>query len=207
MTIGLFLAGASVVVEAVGSEVVGRKWGEPSVLEEQTVGSLAGHVARGGIWVVQDYLGVGSPAGPVDFESAGQYFAHFADHASAADHQAIRDRGAAVAAEGQAAVAAKARASLEALRDSLPVAGPDRLVSVIASQVMRLEDYLATRIVEQVVHLDDLGRSVGAEWAMPEASVTLVLEVGVDVGVRRRGSAAMTRALYRHGFADVLPVL
>lgn len=205
--IELFLDGASVVAEAVASDVVGQKWDEPSVLEEQTVGGLAGHLARGGIWVVREYLGIDVSDRPADFDSAGHYFAHFADHASADDHRAIRDRGAAVAAKGQSDVVGNARLALEALRVELLAAGPDRLMSVIGGRVMRVEDYLATRIVEQVVHLDDLGRSVGTEWAMPEAAVALVLEIGVDVGVRRRGAAAMTRALFRHGFADALPVL
>lgn len=206
-TIELYLEGAEAVFEAVASDVVGRAWDEPSVLERQSVGSVAGHVARGGIWLVGEYLAGGEPAGPVDFESAGQYFAAFAERAGADDHRAIRDRGAAVAAEGQAAVVSKARGALDALRTDLTALGPDRLVSVMAGLSMRLGDYLGTRIVEQVVHLDDLGRSVGREWAAPEASVALALEIGVDVGTQRRGSAAMMRALFRQGFADSLPVL
>jgi hypothetical protein len=84
----------------------------------------------------------------------------------------------------------------------------DRPVAVFAGLVIRLNDYLVTRIVEQVVHLDDLARSVGRErWSIAGAD-QLVLAVAVEVGLLRRGSAAMIRAMYRNGFTEhTLPVL
>ena len=42
-----FLAGAEVVVAAVADTRVGEAWERPSVLDDQTIGSLAGHLARG----------------------------------------------------------------------------------------------------------------------------------------------------------------
>jgi hypothetical protein len=74
---------------------------------------------------------------------------------------------------------------------------------------MRLDDYLATRIVEQVVHLDDLARTVGHDgWVLPAGAAELAIDVGVDIAVRRGGSTAVIRALYRQGWSEsVLPVL
>ena len=74
--------------------------------------------------------------------------------------------------------------------------------------VIRLDHYLVTRIVEQVVHLDDLARSVGRDsWPTPEADA-LVVAIGAEIGLRRRGSTAMIRALYRQGFTEgTIPVL
>ncbi len=97
----LFLAGAEVVADAVASPEVAAAWDEPSVLEEQTVSGLAGHLARGGVWVVADYLDAAKPEGPVDLPSAAAYFAKFADVQAPEIHQAIRDRGASVAAVGR----------------------------------------------------------------------------------------------------------
>ena len=72
---------------------------------------------------------------------------------------------------------------------------------------MRLDDYLVTRLVEQVVHLDDLARSLGVEsWPVPDDHVKLVLETATRTGLRRFGAAAMLRALYRDD-TTALPVL
>jgi hypothetical protein len=199
-----FLAGARVVVEAISSSAVGAAWDEPSVLDDQTVGGLAGHLARGAVWVVGDYLDRQPPA--PTFRSAEHYFATLTTEADAASNQAIRDRGRAVAAAGHAAVVADAGARLAALEVRLPDEPADR-VTVVAGGAMRLDDYLVTRIVEQVVHLDDLARSVAvAPWPVPEGNLRLALEVAVGTGVLRFGGPAMVRALFRDD-ASVLPVL
>jgi hypothetical protein len=71
----------------------------------------------------------------------------------------------------------------------------------------RLDDYLLTRLVEQVVHLDDLARSLGVEpWPNAPEAQALVISCGAEIGRRRFGDAAMIRALYRAD-VGVLPVL
>jgi Mycothiol maleylpyruvate isomerase N-terminal domain len=199
-----FLAGARVVVDAVASPAVGSAWDEPSVLDDQTVGGLAGHLARGAVWVVGDYLDQPPPA--PTFPSAEHYFATLMTWSDAASNQAIRDRGRAIAAAGQSAVVADARARLAALEARLPGEPADR-VTVVAGGAMRLDDYLATRIVEQVVHLDDLARSVAVgPWPSPDANVRLAVTVGAATGLLRFGGPAMVRALFRDD-ASALPVL
>jgi hypothetical protein len=200
----LFLDGAQVVVDAISSPAVCTAWDDPSVLEDQTVGGLAGHLARGAVWVVGDYLD--QPPSTPTFTSAGDYFATLVTAADDASNQAIRDRGRAIAAAGHRAVVAAARRRLAALRARLPGEPADR-VTVVAGGAMRLDDYLATRIVEQVVHLDDLARSVVVEpWPMPDANVDLALNVATATGLRRFGGPAMVRALFRDD-PSVLPVL
>jgi hypothetical protein len=159
--------------------------------------------------VVDDYLDGSSPSGPVDFESAGEYFAAFADAASADAHQAIRDRGAAIAAVGPDDLVRQLDERLHALETRLRAVNGADLVAVVSGSVMRVADYLATRIVEQVVHLDDLARSIGREpWPYPPSGEDLAIDVGVDIARRRRGRASLLRALYRRGFAEAaLPVL
>ena len=205
----LLLAGADVVAEAVADERVGKAWDLPSVLEEQTVGSVAAHVARGGVLVVSDYLHGDPPGHAADFGSAAEYFASFADTAGPEAHRAIRDRGAALAAAGQAALVKVLRERTPVVAGELRSFPADHLMAVIGGNVIRLGDYLVTRVVEQAVHLDDLARSIGAEpWALPERHVALALSVGVDIGRLRRGTPALLRAVYRRGFADsALPVL
>ena len=205
----LFLSGAGVIVEAIADPAVRQAWNDPSVLEDQLVSGLAGHLARGGVWAVADYLHAGTPDGPVDFTSAGEYFATFAAAAQPADHQAIRDRGAAVAAAGRDALLVELRERLASLEPELGTLPGDHPIAVVGGSVMHLDRYLETRIVEQAVHLDDLARSVGRDpWRLPQDHVTLAIAVGTDIALRRHGPAATLRALYRRGCAEpALPVL
>jgi len=205
----LFLAGAHVVAEAIADPLVKDAWDRPSVLEEQSVGSVAGHLARAGVWVVGDYLDGGVPEGPAGFESAGQYFAELMRASSPRSHEAIRERSATVASVGAEGVARDVVTRLAALTPRLRALDPEHCIAVTGGITMRLGDYLVTRIVEQTVHLDDLARSVERPpWPLPPESEALTIAVGAEVGRRRCGSATMIRALYRQGFADAaLPVL
>lgn len=205
----VFLAGTEAVRAAVASDLVGAAWDEPSVLEDQRVGGLAGHLARGGAWIVGEYLDLGPPTEPVAFEDAGDYFARLVQQLDAAGHQAIRDRGVALAAPGQAALVAELEARLDGIAARLAALDEDATMSAYAGLAMRVRDYLVTRIVEQVVHLDDLARSVaGTGWDVPRAGVDLAMAVAVDVARRRQGDPAVVRALYRDGAAaGVFPAL
>jgi len=197
---GLFIEGARVVAAAIGDPLVAQAWDQPSVLEDQRVSSLAGHLARGGVWVVGDYLDAGRPAGPVDLHSAGQYFAAFVSTASPSGHQAIRDRGAAVASAGRDELLRGLGERLAALEPRIRTADRQQLIAVAGGKVMRLEDYLATRIVEQTVHLDDLARSVGREaWQLPAGAEDLVVPVEHQHGSdgrakRKRGEVPISVA-------------
>lgn len=207
MTAELFLTGAAAVVAAIGDPAVAASWDDPSVLEEQTVGGLAGHLARTGVMVVAQYLDA-DRATSATFDSAADYYATLATQLTPADHEAIRRRGADVGSEGAAATVAAADAALRGLQERLPTVPMDELVTVFAGSGMRLGDYLLTRVVEHAVHLDDLARSVpDAHFDVPPVCVDAVLQVVVEIGTRRHGGPAMLRALTRGAAAGVLPVL
>lgn len=203
-----FLRGAEVVLVALSDERVARAWDEPSVLEGQTVGSLAGHLARGGVWVVGDYLDAGPPETGVDIPSAADYFSQLSDSLTANDHAAIRARGAAIAAKGREAVVGRLTTAVPELRVRLTDEPADRSVTVFAGLVMPLDEYLMTRIIEQAVHLDDLARSLGVPpWPYPADVEALVIGRGAEIGRLRRGGPAMVQALYRGDVEGVLPVV
>ena len=203
----LFFANASVVLAALRDHRVADAWNHESVLEDQTIGSLAGHLARGSVWVVADYLEAEAPDGPVDFESAAEYFAAVATTLTDDDHASIRQRGSAIAADGHGVVVARLNSRLAELEELLANQDRDRRVTVFAGKVMRLDDYLLTRLVEQVVHLDDLARSLGCEpWPNAAGAEALVVSCGAEIGRQRFGGAAMIRALFRTD-VGVLPVL
>lgn len=203
-----FLLGADVVLQAVTDTRVVDAWHEPSILDGQTVGSVAAHLARGSVWVVLDYMAKDIAKDTVDFESAAEYYAILLDSMTDADHEAVRKRGEDGSAAGPVGVGEELTTKLAQLREALGAAPAGRLVSVYGGKVMRLDDYLWTRIVEQVVHLDDLARSIGIEpWTNPPDAEALVISCGADIGRRRKGGAQMIRALFRDETDGVLPVL
>lgn len=206
--VGLFLGGGRVVAEAIADPAVADAWDRPSVLEHQSVSGLAGHVTRG-VWAIGEYLESGPASGPVAFDSASEYFTDLAESASAEDHRAIRDRSAAVAAVGRGELVRQLEAWLAVLGPRLGSLDVHHLVAVRLGKIMRLDDYLTTRIVEQVVHLDDLARSIDRQpWSLPNGAQALAIAVGTDIAVRRRGSDAVIRTLYRKGYAEqTLPAL
>ena len=205
--VGIFLETANVVHTAIADKAVAAAWERPSVLEEQRVSNLCGHLARG-TWVVGEYLAAGPPAGPPDFNSAAEYFSLLSDRATEEFHRAIRQREANLVPVSHRELVTMLGDRVSGLDEALRSGAPDRLVAVFSGLVIRLDHYLATRIIEQVVHLDDLARSVGLDpWPTPQCD-RLVVTLGAEVGLRRRGPTAMVRALYRQGFTEgILPVL
>jgi hypothetical protein len=205
----LFLSGVRAIAEAIGDPAVEASWDAPSVLEDQLVSSVAGHLARSGVWVVDEYLEAGPATGPADFLSAAEYFCAVAVPAGPETRQGVRDRGAAVAALGRKEILRRVEDHLSSLEIDVGRLPGSYLVSVIGGKVMSLSDYLTTRIVEQAVHLDDLARSVGRQtWALPEGHEALAIDVAVEMACRLHSPTATVRALYRKGFADpVFPVL
>jgi Mycothiol maleylpyruvate isomerase N-terminal domain len=204
----LFVETARVVEAAIADDAVGRRWDEPSVLEEQLVGGLAGHLARGGVWVVEEYLSADLPDAP-RVDSAAQYYAQVIEAADDDTHRLVRERGALIAVAGQREVCDALHARLDALEIRLRDEPDGRMLGVVGGALtMPLDEFVKTRIVEQVVHLDDLARSVDREpWPVPPAALDLVIHIGIDVARIRRGANATIRALYRSRLDPVLPVL
>jgi hypothetical protein len=171
------------------------------------VADLAGHLARG-TWVIGEYLDQELPTKTPDFLTAAEYFAVLCDRATEDTYRAQREREASLVPATQEALVRELKGRLAGLEERLRSGSADRPVAVFAGLVIPLSEYLLTRIVEQVVHLDDLARSIGREpWRFPN-SEAMVIALGSDIGLRRRGPTAMIRALYRNGFDEgVLPVL
>ena len=88
--------------------------------------------------------------------------------------------------------AADLPALLEASRD------PDTIFIPWQGWSLTTEDFLTTRMMELVVHSDDLAASVGLETpTYPDAVVTPVVGLLTGVAVRRHGQTAVVRGLSR----------
>lgn len=190
-------------------DAVGRRWDEPSALEHFSVRGLAGHLVRA-TGSVGAYLDRPEPSGPPI--SAAEYYAAAVDSADLQSdlHVAVRAKGEAEAAEGHAALVAKLDAMIDGLQERLEAESPTRRVEVFKGLVLTLDDYLVTRLIEQLVHSDDLAVSLGVEAPeLPAAAVDLAVACLVGVARVRHGDLAVLRGLTRRerDSVDALRVL
>jgi uncharacterized protein (TIGR03083 family) len=173
------------------------RWDEPSALAEFRVRGLAGHLARGAIAVVE-YLAGPEPAGqPIEPAS---YFAAMpaAPDLNASLPASIRQRGEALAAAGPLALLERVDTTRSELAATLANEPAGRKVAVFGNQVMLLDDYLVTRIIELLVHTDDLAMSAGVEPPRPpRPAVELALTHLLAVARCRSGDLAVLRAFTR----------
>lgn len=187
-------------VEAIGpllrNPAVAAKWDGPSALAEMTVSALAGHLVRV-LSTVERYLSEPEPLEEGRL-SPVRYFANLPTSVDDPQNVAIRQRGAEEAAAGYDALIAeydRLRTSvLEAMRDQ----PSSRRMTVFGGQILLLDDYLVTRILEAVVHSDDLAVSCGIETpALPLDAYEITIRTLVDIGRARHGDLAVVRSLAR----------
>lgn len=173
----------------------------PSVLAEFSVRGLAGHLLRA-ITTVETYLDAPGPADTADVVSAARYYATALTPGPAdldSDlNRSVRQRGLESAPGPAGELAANWVSTTGRLRDRLAEEPEGRLVQVFGGLVLRLDEYLVTRIVELAVHGDDLALSLGTEPpALPPAATGLAIAALVEVARIRHGDHAVVRALAR----------
>lgn len=195
---GAFLEAAAYSAELLRRPEVAARWTDPSVLAEFSVAGLAGHLLRG-LKTVEGYLDQPEPDGePI---SAGAYFHALAPPADidAPTNRAIRERGDEAAAAGPLEVAVEATRLTALLADRLESEPGSRKLLVGGDLVLRVDDYLRTRIVELVIHSDDLAASVGGGTTTdsPSTATSIAIETLVDTATLRHGDMAVLRALAR----------
>jgi hypothetical protein len=198
-----FLACARASAEVLRHPAVERRWDEPSALQHFSVRGLAGHLVRA-TGSVEAYLDRPAPDGPPI--GAAEYYAAAVDvpDIDSELHVAVRAKGEAEAAEGHTALVAKLDGLVERLSTRLETEPPDRLVRFFKDLVLTLDDYLVTRLIEQLVHCDDLAVSVGAETpTAPRGAMTAALIPLLEIARSRHGDVAVLRAFTRRERDDV----
>lgn len=190
--------GSLPVLRGLVAAAAGR-WDQPSALAEMTIGALAGHAARA-VSTAERYLAAPPPPGGALLDAPG-YFLALTDLTSPIDsvfHRSIRERAEQEGAAGAEDLLARLDQSIAALSRSLDAEPADRLVAVLDDLELRLDDYLVTRLVEVVVHSDDLAASLGLhDPEFSEEATGRVIDCLVAVAVRRHGRLAVVRALTR----------
>lgn len=193
----VFVVTATGGLELVGRPEVAQAWDRDSALPGMTVGALAAHLARQ-VTRVPEVL-----AAPVLDERPVPLVEHYVRSAWANGDEdantAIRIRAATDAVPGPAEVLARAAEALATARTVLPTEPADRWVRPPwLAWNLAIDDYLRSRMLEIVVHADDLATSVGIEPpAWPEEVVAPVLGVLTTLAVRKHGVPAVLRTLAR----------
>jgi hypothetical protein len=194
-----YLDSAAVAVSLLREPAVAASWDQPSALAEFSVRGLAGHLARQ-IHVTGDLLAAEQPAG-----ECVPLLEHYGRSrwvgASLDDESSViaRRGGEAAAAAGPAELARHTESALAELRATLPAQSADRRVAPPGgSWLLTLPDFLATRLVEFVVHADDLAVSLGIPGpAMPPEATDTVLVLLTRLAAQRHGPIPVLRALSR----------
>lgn len=188
------------ITPLLGDARVVDRWGEPSALPELTIGGLAGHLVRA-LETIEVYLDEPEPPddGLVD---ASEYFAGGPSAPIDLDNpeqRAIRERGEQAGAVGPAALVADHQARIGRLATRFASEPSERRLVVMGGAVrIRLDDYLPTRLVEMIVHADDLAVSVGADTTPFGSDVmAVVIDVLVGTARHRHGDLAVIRAMTR----------
>lgn len=196
----LFSVALDVGREVLACGEVATAWDESSALDQFAVSGLAGHLVRA-VTSVTAYLDRPPPAlGEALLDPAG-YMASIdglSDDLSIALHQAIRNRGDTEAADGHAALVRRWDEQVWLLRTRLASESRERTLAALEGRAMLLDDYLVTRMMELVIHSDDLAVSVGvATPPFAPAAWQVVIDCLVGTATRRHGERAVLMALSR----------
>jgi len=205
----------AMVIEAVDTAAdlmsrpsVATGWDEPSALEGMTVGGLAAHLVRAA-GATLAYL----DRTPCDAKPNGDLLTPITYFHAAVDspiHEQIKDVSANESAIGHEATAAKCRDLAEQLRQRLAGEPPDRLIGALGGRMLTLDDFCRTRLIEVLLHLDDLAVSVGE--SRPETDpkgVAIVVDIIEGIARHLHGDWQVLYALARServGQRPVFPV-
>ncbi|MEP7161434.1 MAG: maleylpyruvate isomerase N-terminal domain-containing protein [Dermatophilaceae bacterium] len=166
-----------------------RDWDRPA-LGQWSVRDLVGHAGRA-FATVSSYLDSGRGAA-IALDHPFDYAAAFS--LVSADPDAVIARGRQAGADLGADPAVSLRGLYESALADLARAPDDAPAATIAG-VMRVIDYLPSRVFELVVHTDDLSRAVGVPHQAPQGARGLALVFAAGLAARGLGYAEALRAL------------
>lgn len=193
-----FVAATDHVAAIVSRDDVAAAWHEQSALAEWEVGGLVAHLASQPSTAVA-LLGAHPIGNPIPLE---EHYARSAWVDASLDDEinvSIRETSDARAVAGPDPVLADVIEAREVLPDVL-AAQPDGRAVLIpwAGWSLSLDDFLTGRLMEIVVHGEDVAASVGfTSPALPREVLDPVLALLTRLAVTRHGQGAVVSALTR----------
>jgi hypothetical protein len=189
---------AAVALELVSRDEVREQWLRPSVLPKMSVGALACHLGRQVVRAAE-LLPRATDVPPLESVDEHYHRAAWVTSTSPDDPPNDRSTDEASAELGAALLADRSAEALDTVRRLL-ADGTARDVVLIPWQgwSLRRDDFLLTRMLEIVVHSDDLALSAGVPTpAFPGEVFAPVRDLLVRLAVRRHGQSAVISALTR----------
>lgn len=197
-----FLSAAGAALGLLESAEVAGRWADPSACAGFSVGGLAAHLGwqvQSARWAVESPR----PAAGADVTDLTGHYARaewLGAQVEAPVNVGIRDAGEGRAQAGAAEQARLTREAGDALVGHFAVLDPEEVIAVpwIEGRAMRAADVLATRVLELLIHTDDLAVSVGvATPAASDEAYGRVIAILSGISVRRFGPLPLLRALSR----------
>ncbi|GHH58362.1 maleylpyruvate isomerase N-terminal domain-containing protein [Lentzea cavernae] len=194
-----FLTTARIALDLLRHEQVGLHWDRPSALPEFGVSGLAGHLAYQALPLPSM---ISAPAGDEPVVTLMEHYerAKWTDLDVGSEfHTRIRAGGEKLAAEGRDDLCARFEQVLGELEKSLPGV-EDRGVRMPhwGPWAVPLDEYLVSRLMEFVVHSDDLAVSVGVETPeFPRRVNETVVDLLTRMALNKHRAVDLVRALSR----------
>lgn len=193
-----FPVAATIALDLIRRVEVADQWQRPSALPKMSVGALACHLGRQAVRAAE-LLPAATDVPSLDSADAHYHRAAWVTSTSPDDPSNDRDTDDAEAALGAAALNDRAAQALETVRGLLASGSAVEAVLIPwQGWSLRRDDFLLTRLLEIVVHGDDLAVSVGVPTPeFPDEAFAPVRDLLVRLAVRRHGQSAFVSTLTR----------
>ncbi len=194
-----FLAASRIAADLATRPEVAARWSDESACAGMTVGGLAHHLVAQAVNTLRLVTDPSTGDEPI---SLLEHYRRAAWVTAAPDDEAnvrIREGADSEAAGGPDALRALVDATLAGLPAALAAPrDPDTVHIPWQGWSLSAHDYVVTRLMETVVHADDLAVSVGVPTPeFPDEVMAPVLGLLSALAARRHGQAAVVRALSR----------
>jgi mycothiol maleylpyruvate isomerase-like protein len=194
-----FIAVAESAAELVGNPVVAEKWNKPSALSRLSVGALANHLAGQISFVTARLVEPAATQPVIPILEYYQRVGWIGEELDSAFNLRIQRGEAKAAATGHVDLIDRTGKALAELRANLSdTPGHPVHLPVWGDWSLILDDFVTSRMMELVVHSDDLAVSVDLPTpTLPASAVDTVIVLLTRLAVQRHGPVKVIRALGR----------
>ena len=195
----IVIEAAAVAADLVATPQVRDNWDEPSSLDDMTVGALAAHLIRATGAVIA-YLERSDPTLTAADLKPGELLTkitYFRAALEAPIHDRIKQVSATESEPGPEELAAKARRVADSLAGRLLEEPAERLIGALEGRMLTLDDFCRTRMIEIMMHVDDLAWSVGLPTPDAPEATAEIIDILIGIARDRHGDWGVIHALGR----------